>query len=353
MVFITCLCLEESERNSKNMKILTIVIPSYNSEQFIEKNMKTFIDERLSEKVEILLINDGSKDNTAQKALEYQKKYPGYIRLINKENGGHGSVINRGIIEAAGRYFKVVDADDWVETNNLVRLVQILEKSQEDLILNPYIKIDQQTRKTQGCGSEQKFDKNETIDFQDIKKNFLFITLHSITYKTEILREHKIKLTENCFYEDFEYDFYPIPYIRTCKILDFPVYWYLVGQKTQSVNAISGLKNIEMYIRVLNDSIDYYNYIVEYADVVTKSYMEKFLCNYIRSMYNIFLRNGKVNNILQKMLKADKELKNKSIYFYKLVEEQNMYIRLLRTQNNFVFKIISIAFRLYKRKEVN
>ena len=91
------------------MKVLTVIIPSYNTESFIKKNMTTFIDERIFKKVEILLINDGSKDNTAELAEKYEKDFPGFVRFINKENGGHGSVINRGIQEAQGKYIKVID----------------------------------------------------------------------------------------------------------------------------------------------------------------------------------------------------------------------------------------------------
>ena len=109
------------------MKLLTIIIPSYNTMSFMDKNISTFLDERLFEKTEILIINDGSEDETATLARKYEKKYKGYIRLIDKENGGHGSTINIGIKEAKGKFFKVVDADDWVNTENLVKLIFDLE----------------------------------------------------------------------------------------------------------------------------------------------------------------------------------------------------------------------------------
>ena len=128
------------------MKYLSIIIPSFNTEKFIDENMKTFIDDRLFEDVEILIINDGSKDKTEEKALKYQNEYLNYVRVITKENGNHGSVINRGILEAKGKYFKVIDADDWVNTENLVELVDFLKKCNTDLVINPYYTIDETTR---------------------------------------------------------------------------------------------------------------------------------------------------------------------------------------------------------------
>ena len=183
------------------MKLLTITIPSYNTEQFIEKNMKYFLDERLYKKVEILLINDGSTDKTAEKAARYEKKYKNYIRVINKENGGHGSVINRGIREAEGKYFKVIDADDWVSTDNLVKLVSVLEKLNADVVVNPYIKVDQQTGKELLISSGIVSEIGKEVPFEKLLKDKVKLALHSVTYKTELLREHEIQLTEKCFYE--------------------------------------------------------------------------------------------------------------------------------------------------------
>lgn len=334
------------------MKVLTVIIPSYNTESFIKKNMTTFIDERIFKKVEILLINDGSKDNTAELAEKYEKDFPGFVRFINKENGGHGSVINRGIQEAQGKYIKVIDADDWVDTDNLVKLVKQLDTTDADVVINPYIKVHQQTGEKLLCGTIDNVD-DSTFEFNKIVKANYKIVLHSGTYKTELFRGHGIKVTEKCFYEDFQYTFYPIPYINTVLYDDHPVYYYLVGQKTQSVNATSGLKNIEMYKKVLFDSVDYYENIKDSVNDVTNAYMDNCLSDFIRSMYNIFLRNGNVSNIVNIMRESDNELKSKSTYFYSLVAKKNRYISLLRLGGIITFKAISIGFCFYKRNEVS
>ena len=334
------------------MKVLSVVIPSYNTESFIEKDVNTFIDEKLFDDVEILIINDGSKDKTGEIADRFEAQYPGFIRHINKENGGHGSVINRGIQEAQGKYFKVVDGDDWVNTENLIRLVEELKTSDADIVLNQYIKVDQTTGNERLCeAAPSEFYGRGTVEFADLQKTATRYTIQSVTYKTSILRDNHIHMTEKCFYEDFQYTLYPVPYIKTALCLDFPVYYYLVGQKTQSVSAESSLRNMPMYIRVYRDSVEYFNHIA--SDVLTKKYMEEWILIFYRSMYNIFLRNYKADGIMTKMLEADAETRTYSEIFYISEGKKHKYINILRKGNVLVFRIIGAIFTRYKSRDIN
>ena len=126
-------------------KILTVTIPSYNTEKYIDECLPYLIDERIISDIEILIVSDGSIDNTVSVAQKWADKYPDSIRVIDKENGGHGSTINRGILEATGKYFKVVDGDDWVVTENFVKLIEFLKGVDVDLINNPYFEHDEET----------------------------------------------------------------------------------------------------------------------------------------------------------------------------------------------------------------
>ncbi len=108
-------------------KILTVVIPAYNIEKYIENCLDSFVIPEVLEDLEVLIVNDGSKDRSADLAAAYEKRYPNSFRVINKENGGHGSTINRGLLEASGKYFKVVDGDDWVEREAFLRLMDCLK----------------------------------------------------------------------------------------------------------------------------------------------------------------------------------------------------------------------------------
>lgn len=328
------------------MKILTIVVPSYNTESFIDKNMSTFLDERLYEKVEILIINDGSKDKTAYLAKKYEENYDGYVRVINKVNGGHGSVINLGIKEARGKYFKVIDADDWVNTENLVRLMSDLEKSNADVVLNPHMEIDQQTHKEQlhDYKAFQTLPSESPIDI--IIKNNKLLVLHSMTYKTSILRDNDIRVTEKCFYEDFQYDLYPMPYLKTFTALDYPVYWYLVGQKTQSVDAVNALKNIDMAFKVFCDMVDYYEKKRTNFDVLLDKYFQNHISVFLRSIYNIYLRNSHEKDIVNRMMKMDNKIKACSEQYYYYVSKRNRYITLLRTGSKKIFRMLAFAYRM-------
>lgn len=331
------------------MKILTIVIPSYNTESFIDKNMRTFLDERLYEKVEVLIINDGSKDRTAEVAKKYEDQYSGYIRLINKENGGHGSVINLGIKEAQGKYFKVIDADDWVNTENLVRLVLDLEQTSADVVINPHMTINQITQKEAICDYKEIQTLLPESSFELLINRNIHLVLHSITYRTSILRENHIEFTEKCFYEDWQYDLYPVPYLKTVTVLDYPVYWYLIGQKAQSVDAKNALKNVEMSYKVIGDAIERYSK-VEYQlnDPSLNGYVQDSICEFIRSIYNIYLRNYKEKDIDKKMIEMDKKIKLLSSEFYSLVGEKNRYITLLRLNNRVIFFMIAVLLKIYK-----
>ena len=310
--------------------------------------MKTFLDERLYGKAEVLIINDGSSDRTAELAAGYEEKYRGYIRLINKENGGHGSVINRGIREAEGRYFKIVDADDWVNTENLVRLVNDLEKNDADIVINPYVAIDQQS------GKEKKIEYSALKHYQSkgvadiILQNNVLLALHAITYRTSILRDNNISFTEKCFYEDFQYDLYPVPYLKTFIALDYPVYWYLIGQKTQSVDAANALKNVDMYYKVFCDMVDYYEKEKHQYSKCVDEYMQNNIIVFLRSLYNIFLRNGFSKCTFEKFVIIDNKIRNYTEYFYNLITEKNHYIKLMQKKSILTLNFLSLAMKIYK-----
>ena len=119
-------------------KILTVTIPSYNVEAYLEDCLESFVNSEVMDDIEVLIVNDGSSDNTVKIAQRYVDKYENTFRLINKENGGHGSTINTGVREAKGKYFKVVDGDDWVDTRSFIHLVKVLKESDADIVASNY-----------------------------------------------------------------------------------------------------------------------------------------------------------------------------------------------------------------------
>lgn len=326
------------------MKVLSIIIPSYNTSSFMDRSLQTFIDERLNDSVELLIVNDGSKDDTSEKAHKYENKYSDLIRVIDKENGGHGSVINRGAQEAKGKYVKVVDGDDWVETDNLVQLLDMLNTCDCDVVLNPYFTVDVSNN------DKKKFldlpVKEGEYKFEDISEKIAQFQIHTMTIKTDILR--KVRLTENCFYEDFQYDLFPVPYVETVRVLNFPVYDYLIGQKSQSVSDQSVLKNHLMEQKILFDSIKYYEEIKDSLNIEKKKFFIKNICTLSRQAYNIYLRNYKTPDSYREFKKFDQRYQKVSPYFYQKTAETNKYIGFIRKGGTCVFDMTGKILKAYK-----
>ena len=222
-------------------KVLTIVVPSYNTAKHIDSCLPTMINDQFIDDIEILLINDGSTDNTKDILCGYEEKYPNSIRVINKENGGHGSVINRGIKEAKGKYFKVVDGDDKVITENLGRLVKKLKIINSDIVYTPFYQelVYKNVRKLMlSC----RLEEGKEYSFDEISCKINGLPLHAINYKTKILQENNIKVQEKCYYEDKEYILYPIPFVKTLVYYDLPVYIYRIGVPGQSIKTLLKIK---------------------------------------------------------------------------------------------------------------
>ena len=230
-------------------KILTVTIPSYNTEKYIDECLPYLIDERIISAIEILIVSDGSKDNTVSVAQKWSDKYPDSIRVIDKENGGHGSTINRGILEATGKYFKVVDGDDWVVTENFVKLIEFLKGVDVDLINNPYFEHDEETA-DETLMMALKIQANQIVQHDKIIEQIKIPPMHTITYRTSILKDNKISIDEKMFYVDVEYICFPLPFVKKSVYLDYPVYVYRTNSGTQSMAIGNMVKNRAMHLKM-------------------------------------------------------------------------------------------------------
>jgi len=173
-----------------------------------------------------LFINDGSTDSTGQIAEEYKERYPNSVKVINKENGGHGSTINCSIKLATGKYFKLVDADDWVDSEGLDKLVRFLEDTTVDLALNPctYINTGGEIIKTlDSVKLHEVIEYGKEYELNEIE-NAINFQMHTATFRTEIVKKIKKPIAERCYYVDNEYIMYPIPYVETVTALDYVIY---------------------------------------------------------------------------------------------------------------------------------
>ena len=229
-------------------KILSVSVAAYNLESMIRQCLDSFIRPEILEKVEVLVTDDGSKDQTREIVAEYEKKYPGSFKLIAQKNAGPGSTVNSGLAHATGKYFRMVDGDDWVNTNEMEAYLTYLEEHDTDMVCTSYCCVDHETGKKRLEMLKTNIMDRE-IQFEQVA-NDLFLAMHNVTYKTSILKENSIRL-DNGFYTDLEYLLFPTPYIHTVAFLSQTIYMYRVSLSTQSMNIKSLQKNVQMHRDVL------------------------------------------------------------------------------------------------------
>jgi hypothetical protein len=229
----------------------------------------------LLEQLEIIVVNDGSGDDTAAVAEEFVKQYPQTVRLINQDNKGHGGALNTGCAAARGKYLKVVDADDWVETDNLPALLSFLSSCKSDVVLTHHDTQDISTGEVRNWKSYPKtFGKAYTLEHIMLQPyNFdRSLTFHGITYRTKFYQSQHIPLSEKVFYEDHEYATFACCKADTITALDLLIYHYRIGDVQQSVSDANQLKRLSHMETVLN------RFLTEYKNLPTtdggRSYFE-------------------------------------------------------------------------------
>ena len=229
------------------MKILTFIIPAYNSAVYLDKCISSMLVPEVLEKLEIIIVNDGSTDATEEIAQSYCSRFPDTVCLICQENRGHGGALNTGCAAARGKYLKVIDADDWAETQNLPEFLMLLENCDSDVVLTPHKTIDICTGEVKKWRSyPEAFGKNNSFGkiLADWKGFDRSLTFHGITYRTAFYQEYGIQLSEHVFYEDHEFATFPCCHARGVTCFDLFLYNYRIGDVNQSVSDTNQLRRI-------------------------------------------------------------------------------------------------------------
>ncbi|HOO28876.1 MAG TPA: glycosyltransferase family 2 protein, partial [Lachnospiraceae bacterium] len=223
------------------MKLLSVAIPCYNSENYMRKAIECLLPG--GEDVEVIVVDDGSKDGTAAIADEYAAKYPKIVKAVHQENGGHGEAVNAGLRNATGLYYKVLDSDDWFQEEAYRKVLDKLreitggQKTLDMLICNFVYEKEEKKRK-KVMTYRAVLPQNEIFTWHDIKF-FLpgqYILMHSVIYRTKLLRECGLELPKHTFYVDNIFVFQPLPYVKTMYYMDVNLYRYYIGREDQSVN---------------------------------------------------------------------------------------------------------------------
>lgn len=324
------------------MKILTITVPAYNVQKYLEKCLDSFVVEQIIDNIEVIIVNDGSTDNTESIAKKYQLNYPGTFRLINKENGGHGSTINKGIEQANGKYFKVVDGDDWVDKSSLIKLVETLKRSDSDLVATNYCIIGEKDHSITRKEACSEINYNILYSFNEISKS-CFIPMQSFNIKTDILKRNSISIDENMFYVDMEFILFPVPYIETIEFLDTYLYMYRVGVTTQSISSKGWYKNRNNHADVTLKLVDFYRKNEDNNLCVEKlNYISKNVIKMVRAHYRVYTRFSINSNGLQDELKNfDRNLLNTSTNIVQATNK-DIIVWLLRASNFTMLKPLQV-----------
>ena len=285
------------------MKYITFAIPCYNSAAY----MKHAVDSILvaGEDVEIIIVNDGSKDNTLEIAHQLEGYYPNIIKVVDQENGGHGSAVNAGLAHATGKYFKVVDSDDWVDAEALTCILDTIKnfeaQDQEiDMFISNYVyeKVDEHKQKvvkyTNVLPQEKVFTWNEVGRFHVDQ----YILMHSVIYRTDLLKLCQLTLPKHTFYVDNIFVYYPLPHVRDMYYLDVDFYRYFIGRSDQSVNEKNMIARVDQQVFVTKMMIDMYD-----MKRVMPRRLRDYMVNYLAIMMtvsSIILIRSKNKENLQK-----------------------------------------------------
>lgn len=233
-------------------KVLSICIPSYNMEEYINRCVDSLIVDEILDKLEIIIVNDGSKDNTKKIANAYKEKYPNSIIIIDKKNGHYGSCINAALKIARGKYFRVLDADDRFNSSALLTFVNTIKNLDVDVVLNKHDEFHECEQKYKSPNyASATYNKIYDLTREFIPQKWIFI--HDTTYRLNYLREINYKQTEGICYTDNEFTFIPITKAKTLYITDITLATYYIGYNEQSISISSQRKNISHFQTVMNN----------------------------------------------------------------------------------------------------
>lgn len=247
------------------MKYITFTVPSYNSAAYMRKCIESLLP--AGEDAEIIIVNDGSKDETGKIADEYVEKYPTIVKAIHQENGGHGEGVNQGIRNATGLYFKVVDSDDWLDGDSLKKLMDTIkmlhaEENDVDLIFCNYVYEHVEDNKQYRMHYKNAFPRDKVFTWKTMKRFHIyqFLMMHSMVFRTQVLRDAKLELPKHTFYVDNIFMLQPLPYVKTMYYINEDLYRYFIGRADQSVNEEVMMRRLDQHIRVTDILIDGYDY---------------------------------------------------------------------------------------------
>lgn len=336
------------------MKILSIIIPTYNMDKYLNRCLDSLIETKsLTKYLEIIIVNDGSQDNSLKIAQEYQNKNKDSLYIINKVNGNYGSCINSALKIATGKYVKVLDADDWFDNKELTKFIQFLQENDSDLILTNYI-INYTSGKKKIC----KFNMDYNILYDDtimLSTEFQKLQMHSVCYRTSLLQEMEYQQTEGISYTDQEWVFYPMEHVSSIKYCNIYLYQYLLGRSGQTMDNVIFTKKVWQHIIIVKKMIDKFTELQKLSNISTNKYEYFYnrLLLAIIGIYKTILFSPNTN--LKELDDFSTYVKEKNEKLYYTLENSILhkylpykYILSFHHNHKYPNKIISTIYRIIK-----
>lgn len=337
------------------MKILSFGVPCYNSEAYMRKCIDSLLVG--GEDVEIIIVNDGSKDGTAAIAEEYAAAYPGIVKAVHQENGGHGEAVNTGLRNASGMYYKVVDSDDWLDEESLLKVIDVLKcfvenRKRVDLMICNYVyeHVEDGTSKAIHFGNV--LPENRVFGWSQVRRfrpdqNLL---MHTLIYRTKVLKDAGLELPKHTFYVDNLFAYIPLPYVRSIYYMNVDLYRYYIGRQDQSVNEQVMISRIDQQIRVNKMMFDAYSLPDDVYNKRLSQYMISYLAMICMVTSVMLMISGTEENLA----------KRQELWAYFKENDPKLYRRLRRDirgllstpsagfASKFVVKGYHLAQKIYK-----
>ena len=272
------------------MKLITFAVPCYNSAAYMDKCVESLLI--AGDEAEIILIDDGStKDDTPAICDRYAEKYPDIVRVIHQPNGGHGEGVNQGLRHAQGMYYKVVDSDDWLDSSALPKVLDRLREQAArpeplDLMICNYVyeHVEDNTSHTIHYKNVFPIEERFTWETCGHFRPDQYLLMHSVIYRTALLRESGIELPRHTFYVDNIFVYYPLPAVKSIYYMDLDLYRYFIGRQDQSINEKVMVQRVDQQILVTRLMFGYYN-LEELKNTQPK--LAKYMFKYLAMMLTI------------------------------------------------------------------
>jgi glycosyltransferase involved in cell wall biosynthesis len=301
------------------MKLLSVVIPCYNSQEYMRYCIESLLPG--GEDVELLIVNDGSVDKTAEIAEQYAKAYPTVVKAIHQKNGGHGEAVNSGIRNASGLYLKVVDSDDWVDIRAYLKILKTLkdfvaEEKYIDMFVSNFVYEKEGAKYKKIMKYENVLPEGRVFTWDDIKpfRKGQYILMHSVIYRTQLLRDCGLELPKHTFYVDNLFVFVPLEHVNRIFYINVDFYRYFIGRQDQSVNESIMIKRIDQQIKVNKLMIEQ----VQVGNIHNPK-LRQYMINYLEIVTAVsavlLIRSGTEEN-LQKKKELWKYIKDNDIQLY-------------------------------------